>query len=69
MNQSQVYRCPLHPEPPFHLPPHPIHPGRIKSITVGALLHTPNTHWLSILHMAVYMFQRYSLKSPTLSSH
>ena len=63
MNQSQVYRCPLHPEPRSHLPPHPIYPGCTKSIAVGALLHTPNTHWLSILHMAVYMFQCYFLKS------
>ena len=30
---------------------------------MGVLLHTPNTHWLSILHMAVYMFQCYFLKS------
>ena len=46
-----------YPEPPSHLPPHPISPG------LSALLHASNLHWSSIFHTIIYMFQRYSLKS------
>ena len=27
MNWPEVYMCPLHPEPPAHLPSHPVPPG------------------------------------------
>ena len=38
---------------------------------LSALLHASNFHWLSVLHMVIYMFQCYSLKSshPRLLPH
>ena len=59
---ATVYMCPLHPEPPSHLPPHRVPLGRPRALTLGALLHTSSFHWSSILHMVVYMSQCYSLK-------
>ena len=35
---------------PSHLPPHPIPPGCHRAPALGALCHTINSHWLSILH-------------------
>ena len=52
-----------HPEPPSLLPPHPIPLGCPRALALGALLHASNLHWSSILHMVIYMFQCYSLKS------
>ena len=49
--------CPLHPEPPSHLPPHPTPPGCHRAPALGALCHTSNLHWLSVLHTVMYMFQ------------
>ena len=49
-----------HPE----LPSHPIPLGCPRAPTLRALLHASNLHWSSILHMIIYMFQCYSLKSP-----
>ena len=48
---------------PLLLPslPHPIPSG--LSLALSALLHSSNLHWSFILHMIVYMFQCYSLKS------
>ena len=44
-----------------------IHPSRLsQSISFGSLCHITNSHWLSMLHMALYMFQCYSLKSSPL---
>ena len=51
----------FHPEPPSHLPPDPIHLGCLRAPALGALLYALNFHWSSILHMAIYMFQYYSL--------
>ena len=48
---------------PSHLPPQPIPPGCQRALALGALYHTSNSHWLSVLHMVIYMFQCYSLKS------
>ena len=45
--------------PPF--PPHPS--GLSQAQALSALLHASNLHWSPILHMAIYMFQCYSLKS------
>ena len=45
------------------LPPHPIPLGCPRALALGALLHASNLHWSSILHMVIYMFQCYSLKS------
>ena len=52
-----------HPEPPSHLPPNPIPPSCPRAPAVGVLLHALISHWSSVLHMVVYMFQCYSLKS------
>ena len=43
--------CPLHPEAPSHHPPYPISPGYHRALPLGALCHTWNSHWLSILYM------------------
>ena len=51
--------------PSLSLPP-PIHshpPRLLQSPSLSSLSHTPNPHWLSILHMVVCMFQSYSLHS------
>ena len=63
---SHGYTCVLHPEPPTHLP-HPIPQGCHSAPALSALFHASNLHWSSILHMVVYMFQCYSLKSSPLS--
>ena len=51
------------PEPWSHLPPHPIPLGCPRAPALGALLHALNLHWSSLLHMVMYMFHCYSLKS------
>ena len=53
----------FHPEPPSHLPLWPIPLGCHRTPALFVLLHAANLHWLSLLCMAVYMFQCYSLKS------
>jgi len=64
MNQPEVYISPLPLEPPSHLPPHPTPLGGHRAPALGSLYHTANSHWLSIhIHMFMYMFQCYSLKS------
>ena len=55
--------CSPHPELPSHLPPHPTPLGCIRAPALGALLHALNSHWSSVLHMVIYTFQCYSLKS------
>ena len=52
-----------HPESPSHLPPHSIPLGCPRAPALCALLHASNMLWSSILHMVMYMFQCYSLKS------
>ena len=54
--------CP-HLECPSHLPPHRIPPGCPRAPALSALLHALNLHCLSVLHMVIYLFQCYSLKS------
>ena len=67
MNQPQVYTCPLPLKPPSHLPPHSTPLGCHKApawgSALGSLHHIANSHWLSTLHMVMYMFEYYSLKS------
>ena len=48
---------------PSHLLPHPIPLGCPSAPTLSTLLHALNLHWSPILHMVIYMFQCYSLKS------
>ena len=57
-----VYVFP-HPKPASYLPPHPILLGCPRALALSAWLHTSNLHWSSILHMVIYIFQCYSLKS------
>ena len=52
-----------HPDPPSHLPPHPIPQGHPSAPALSALPHALNWNWWSISHMIIYMFQCYSLKS------
>ena len=56
-------RLPAPLNPCSHLPPHPIHLGCPRAQALGSLCHTSSFHWLSVLHMAVYTFQCYCLKS------
>ena len=44
-------------------PPIPILLGCPRAPALSALLHASNLHWSSVLHMIIYMFQCYSLKS------
>ena len=61
---SHRHTCvPLYPKSPSHLPPHPIPLGCSRAPALSVLLHASNLHWSSILHMVIYMFQCYSLKS------
>ena len=47
---------------PSHIPPNPIPMGP-RALVLVALSHASNLHWSSILHMVIYLFQCYSLKS------
>ena len=51
-----------HPEPPSHLPPHPIPLAYPRAPALSSLLHASNLHWPSVLRMVIYMFQCYPLK-------
>ena len=47
----------------FHLPPHQISLGCSRALALGALLCARPCTDHSVLHMVIYMFQCYSLKS------
>ena len=55
----------------FPPPSPPIPLGCLRAPALSALLHSSNLNWPSILHMVIYMFQCYSLKSshPLLLPH
>ena len=55
--------CVPHPEPPSHLPPHPIPLGHPSVPAPSTLYHASNLDWLFISHMILYMFQCHSPKS------
>ena len=55
--------CVPHPDPPSHLPPHPIPQGHPSAPALSTLSHASNLDWRSVSHMVIYMFQCYSLKS------
>ena len=55
--------CVHHPNPPSHLPPHPISQGYSNAPAPSTLPHASNLDWRSITHMLICMFQCYSLKS------
>ena len=50
-------------KPSPHFSPHLTLPGLHRTLALGALLYTLNSHWLSILHMVIYPIQCFSLKS------
>ena len=55
MNRPQAYPGPL-----FQEPPSPSHPSRLSQSTgFGSLHHTANSHWLSILHMVIYVLAEF----------
>ena len=60
---SHGYTCVPPSWNPSHHPPHSIPLGCPRALALCALLHASNLHWSSILHMVIYMFQCYSLKS------
>ena len=54
--------CVPYPEPPSHLPSHPVPLGHPSAPALSALYHALNLGWRSVSHMIIYMFQCYSLK-------
>ena len=62
MNQPWVCMC-SHPEPPSHLPPHPIAQGHPSAPALSTPSHASNLDWQSTSHMIIYTFQHYPLKS------
>ena len=50
------------PPPALDIPPQPTPVGCHKALTLGSLHLTSYSHWLSVLHMVMYVFQCYSLK-------
>ena len=57
--------CVPHPEPPSHLPPHPIPLCHPSAPALSTLYHASNLDWLSVSHMIIYIFQCHS----PISSH
>ena len=52
--------CVLHPEPPSHLPPHPIPLGHPSTPALSTMYHAWNLDWWSVSHMIIHMFQCHS---------
>ena len=52
--------CVPHPEPPSHLPLHPIPLGHPSAPALSTLYHTLNLDWRFISHVIIYMFQCHS---------
>ena len=62
MNPPQ-YICVPHPEPTFHLLPHPIPLGHPSAPVPSILYHASNLDWQFVSHVILYMFQCHSPKS------
>ena len=62
MNQPQVH-INLPPEPPPYPPPHPMPLGFHRALGQAPFAQRAASHWLSILHMVVYICQCCSLNS------
>ena len=60
---SRGCTCVPHPEHPSHLPPHPIPLGCPSALALSALFQAWKLDWSYVLHMIIYVFQCYSLKS------
>ena len=52
---SHGYTCVPHPEPPSHLPPHPIPQGCPSAPALSALFHASNLDWWSVLHDNIHV--------------
>ena len=57
------YTCVSHPEPPSHLPLHPIPLGHPSAPAPSILYHASNLDWWFVSHMIIYIFQCHSPKS------
>ena len=55
--------CVPHPEPPSHLPPHPLPLGPPRAPAPSTLYHASNLDWRFVSHVIIYMFQCHSPKS------
>ena len=55
--------CVPHPEPPSHLPPHPIPLGHPSAAALSTLCYALNLDWQFVSQMIIYMFQCHSPKS------
>ena len=53
---SLGYTCVPHPEPPSHLPPHPIPQGHPSATAGSTLSHALNLDWWSVSYMKIYLF-------------
>ena len=60
---SQDTHVSTYPKLPFHLRHHPVRFSCPRAMALNALHHALNLHWSSILHMAIYMLQYYSLET------
>ena len=63
-----IYMRPPPLKPFSHFPSCPSPLGCHRPLALGSVCRTPNSYWLSTLHMAMNMFQCYSLKSSHLLS-
>ena len=61
ISQHEVCICPLPFELPSHPPPYPTYCH--SALASGSLCDTSNSHWLSVLHLVMYVFQCSSLIS------
>ena len=57
---SHGFTCVPHPDPSFHLPPHPIPLGHPSATAPSILSHASNLAWWFISHRIIYMFQCHS---------
>ena len=64
---SHGVTCVPHPDPPSHIPPHPIPLGLpivpAPLYQPWALVHASNLGWRSVSPLIVYLFQCYSLRT------
>ena len=56
-----MYMCSPHPDPPSHLPSHPIPQGHPSAPALSALSHALNMDWQCISHMVFLIAEYYSI--------
>ena len=63
LQHESATSIPVSPPSRFSLPT-PLHPTRLsQSAELSSLCYTTASHWPSVLHMVIYIFQCYSLSS------